>query len=193
MYHLGRSGVLAIALAVVFAATVGAAPAPQPVNPQPAASALKDGLAARLYFGRFTHIDELTAFMQADKGRDSPPLPNLDYGWAAGNVLGTTSSDLVGAHITGLVNFAQPGTYQLQVTSNDGIRLTVGGVKLFEDPEIHGDTPSPPLPVEIATPGWYDLDILYYEKKGTASLRLHWQPPGASGFVAVPASAFKHR
>lgn len=167
-------------------------PSVAPADPQPDAAALKDGLAVRYYFSRFTHIDNLAAWINSDDGIEGTPLPNLDYQMGAGNVLTTTSADLVGAHITGFIQFAEPGTYTLKVTSNDGVRVTLSGEMIFEDPEIHADTASPPLVVDIGEPGWYPLDILYYEKKGTAALKLHWKPPGASNFTAVPTTALKH-
>ncbi len=163
-----------------------------PADPQPDAAALEDGLAVRYYFSKFTHIDNLAAWMNADEGIEGEPLPNLDYQMGEGNVLTTTSADLVGAHITGFIQFAEAGTFELKVTSNDGVRLTLGGETIFEDPEIHADTASPPLVVTIDEPGWYPLDILYYEKKGSAALKLHWKQPGASGFTVVPAAALKH-
>ena len=163
-----------------------------PADPQPDAAALKDGLAVDYYFAKFKHIDRLVEWMGMEKGIPGSPLPNLDYQMGAGNVLTTTSADLVGAHITGFMDCAEAGIYELKVTSNDGVRITVGGVMIFEDPEVHRATASPPLVVTIDQPGWYPLDILYFEKKGTAVLRLHWKKPGESAFTAVPAMALKH-
>jgi len=163
-----------------------------PADPQPDAAALKDGLAVRYYFSKFTHIDNLAAWINSDDGVEGTPLPNLDYQMGGGNVLTTTSADLVGAHITGFIQFAEPGVYELKVISNDGVRVTLSGEMIFEDPEIHADAASPPMVVTIDLPGWYPLDILYYEKKGSAALKLHWKTPGASGFAAVPTTALKH-
>lgn len=168
-------------------------PSPSPANPQPAAAALKDGLAVRYYFNRFTHIAELEDWMRTDDGMAGKPLPMLDYDMGIGNVLTSTASDLVGARITGFIELAQTGTYTFRITSNDGVRLSIGGVAMYEDPEIHPDTASPPLVMQVSEAGWYPLEILYYEKKGTAALKLAWQPPGSTGFEAVPASALKHQ
>lgn len=168
-------------------------PSPAPAKPQPEAAALKDGLAVRYYFNRFTHIAELEDWMRADDGMAGKPLPMLDYDMGIGNVLTSTASDLVGAHITGSIHLADTGTYTFRIISNDGVRLSIGGVKMHEDPEIHPDTASPPLVMQVSEAGWYPLDILYYEKKGTAALKLAWQPPGNAGFEPVPASALKHQ
>ena len=180
--------------AALIALATGAASAadPQPLAPQPAASALKDGLAVETYLSRFDHVDQLAAYAKANPGKPGAPLPNLDYEWQGGNVLGTTSDDFVGARITGLILLDKPGPYEFQVTSNDGVRVTLGGAQVFEDPAPHPDSTSEPLPVTIKTPGYYPIDVLYYEKKGTATLKLAWRPPGATGFAPVPPSAFKH-
>ncbi|MGF1641315.1 MAG: PA14 domain-containing protein [Rhodospirillales bacterium] len=165
---------------------------PIPAAPQPDAATLNDGLAVRYYFAKFNHVDELVDWMRFDRGVESPPLPHLDYESGPGNVLTTTSGDLVGAHITGFIGFHEVGTYRLRVTSNDGVRLTLAGEMVFEDPGVHGDATSPDLVFDITVPGWYPLDVLYFEKKGTATLRFTWQPPGADGFVPIPGSALKH-
>lgn len=173
-----------------------AAPAPvvtlAPSSPPPDASALKDGLAVHYYYGRFVHVDRLVDWMGADQGEEGPSLPALDYASGAGMVLTSQAPDLVGAHITGFIELPRAGTYTFQVTSNDGVRIKLGGVELYEDPGVHQDETSPPLPVAVAAPGWYPLDLLYFEKKGTASLRLAWRDRADGAFEPVPPSAFRH-
>ena len=47
--------------------------------------------------------------------------------------------------------------------------------------------------MKIDTPGWYPIQVLYYEKKRTATLVLRWVPAGSDAKakpVAVPAAAF---
>jgi hypothetical protein len=163
-----------------------------PAAPQPDAAKLNDGLAVRYYFAKYNHIRELVDWMKYDDGVQGKPLAMIDHADTSGNVLTTTNSMLVGAHITGFIRFADLGTYRLRVTSNDGVRVTLSGRKVFEDPGVHKAETSPDLVYDVTEPGWYPLDILYYQKKGTSALQLHWQTPGAEGFVAVPGSAFKH-
>jgi len=166
--------------------------APAPAAPQPDAAALKDGLAVRYYFAKLNHIDDLVGWMKFEDGAPGQPLPMLDYADSPGNVLTTTNNMLVGAHITGFIEFAKPGTYRLQVISNDGVRVTLGGEMIFEDPGVHKAATSPDLVFDVTEPSWYPLDLLYYQKKGTWTLQLRWQPPGGSGFVPVPGASLKH-
>jgi hypothetical protein len=49
------------------------------------------------------------------------------------------------------------------------------------------------IDVKIDMPGWYPIQVLYYEKKRTATLVLRWVPAGSDAKakpVAVPAAAF---
>ncbi len=180
------------ALVALGVAAPGRAAPLSPLSPQPQADALKDGLAVDYYYSVFEHIVELTTFMQSKKGEAGPPLPQLNYKVGIGNVLTTTSGDFVGAHITGAIKMETAGTYQFEVTSNDGVRVSLGGEQIFTDPGIHPDSTSPPIDVEITEPGWYALDVLYFEKKNTSTLILRWKQPGAADFEVVPAAAFKH-
>jgi hypothetical protein len=165
-----------------------------PLSPQPAASSLKPGVLAEIYLVRVQSIGELTQVIAAaGKPSETKVLLHIDYAWGAGNVLGTQSNDFVGARIRGLLRFDRAGVWHLQITSNDGVQVTVGGVDIFEDPEVHSDADSPAIPVTIPEPGYYALNILYFEKKGTATLRLKWLPPGSSDVVPVPATAFAHQ
>jgi hypothetical protein len=168
-------------------------PPPRPASPQPQASVLKEGLAVRYYFNRFNHLRELEGWMDADEGQPGPPLPALNYRSGIGNVLTAGAADMVGARIDGFIHLAKAGEYRFLVTSNDGIRLRIGGVMMHEDPSIHGDTTSPPLVFKVAEPGWYPLEILYFEKKGTSTLELYWRTPTGDSDEPVPAAAFKHQ
>ena len=181
-----------LAFLMLATVTAHAQTQPAPAAPQPDAATLKDGLAVRYYFAKLNHIDELVGWTKMEDGVAGTPLPMLDYEDSQGNVLTTTSNTLVGAHITGFIEFAEPGTYRLQVISNDGVRVTLGGAMIFEDPGVHKAEASPDLVFDVAGPGWYPLDILYFQKKGTWTLQLRWQPPGAPGFVPVPGASLKH-
>jgi hypothetical protein len=98
----------------------------------------------------------------------------------------------MGADIKGLINFEKKGTYTVMVHSNDGVRVTIGGVMIHEDPEVHADRFSEEIKLEISEPGWYPVHILYFEKKNTATLELYWDPPGPEEIDYVPAAAFAH-
>lgn len=154
---------------------------------------LVPGLATRYYYSKFNHIDELLTWMDYSSGKVGPPLERLYSKVGKGDVLTSGSKDLVGAVITGFLRFDAPGLYHLRVMSNDGVRITLDGEMVFEDPEVHADRLSPPIPVSVEQAGHVPLEVLYFEKKNTSTLQLRWQPPGAEGFDPVPASAFWHQ
>ena len=160
-------------------------------EPQPSAGQLAPGLAVGYVYGRFNHINEFMN-MKFEPGR---PLPHLDWRMGDGAVLTTPARDQVGALITGFIRFEKPGTYGFDVTSNDGVRVDIGGKLLYEDPSVHSDDTSDRIDVKVEQPGWYPVKILYYEKKGTATLVLRWVPPGSDPKtkpVPVPAAAFAY-
>ncbi|MCP5370767.1 MAG: hypothetical protein H6907_03465 [Hyphomicrobiales bacterium] len=187
-------GPLAAAGAALFLGL--AAPAlPAAAAELPAAAAradgagLQPGLAVAYVYDFVRHLSQLGGWKQAEAG---PPLPQLDYRSGEGEVLTSGENNGVGANIQGFIHFDRPGAWLLKVTANDGVRLTVAGQQLYEDPTVHGDRDSEPLPVSVAKAGWYPLEMLYFERKGTATLRLWWSPPGGGEFQIVPAAALGH-
>jgi hypothetical protein len=155
-------------------------------EPQPAQ--LTPGLAVEYTYAKVNYVDEL----KGRKFEPGPPLADVNYRWG-GNVLTSKSRESVGAIITGFIRFEKPGVYGFEVTSNDGVRVEVGGQILHEDPGVHPDSTSDRIDVKIDQPGWYPLRIVYFQKRGTASLVLAWVGPGEKGkAVPVPAKAFGH-
>lgn len=76
----------------------------------------------------------------------------------------------------------------------DDPRRALGLVPVLEDPDVHGDRYSKIAKVTVERPGWYALYVLYFERKGTATLELYWKQPGdeAGAMAFVPAEAFAH-
>lgn len=169
-----------------------------PLSPQPDPDAIKPGLAVEYLFEKFYTLDELyTADESPVKGKPIPILDELtetDPVTREDKIINVLTSDqdmMVGAFIRGMIHFEQAGNYVLYLVSNDGARLWVGGVQIWEDPEIHFDRESDPLELAIGEPGWYELKIDYYQKKGTHALQLLWTPPGGEKAV-VPPEALGH-
>jgi hypothetical protein len=159
----------------------------KPAEPQPAAGSLQPGLAVNYLDVKVRHIDDVEA---EGEGEPGPPLPNLDYQTGAGTVLTSNNADFVGARIRGFINFDQAGRWLMATQSNDGVRVRIDGTMVINDPDVHSDQFSMNAEINIATPGWYKLDITYFERKSTSTLQLYWQRPGASDFEIVPAAAF---
>lgn len=177
------------AAACVAASLAIAAPlmGAKPAQPQPAADKLQPGLSVNYLYMMFSHVSEVP---KAGKGKPGPVLANLDHRTDSGNVLTATNSMGVGALINGFIKLDKPGTYTFELLSNDGVKLTIGGVLIHEDPGIHSDMTSPPVELAVTEPGWYPFSIDYFQRKGTSALRLSWKPPGGQTMVVVPPEAF---
>lgn len=184
---IGPTGAMAAFLALTASAETLSGL--KPADPQPMTQQLTPGLAVQYTYAIVNHVDEL-------KGRpfeSGPPLSNLDYRWGPGPVLTSKAREGVGALITGFIRFEKPGTYGLDVISNDGVRVEIGGKLVHEDPGVHGDTTSDRIDAKIDQAGWYPITVLYFQKRGTATLVLRWRGPGETGKLApVPAKAFGH-
>ncbi len=197
-----RTTLLTIATAAVLgAATLFQAPAGAqqiagltPASPQPGDGDLKPGLAVSYITGfKFNHIEEMKQMAQYNKPSPGEPLPMLNYHVGRGLVLTSKYDNLVGAFIDGYIKFPEAGDYTFWVHSNDGVELNISGKLVYTLPDVHPDTMSEAISVKIDEPGWYPLNVLYYEKKNTSTLELYWQKPGDSAKDFVAAEYFGHK
>jgi len=163
-----------------------------PAAPQPDPASLKPGLAVTYYIGEFNSTREIPEWAKYKDGVKGEPIPQLDYFVGDGEVLTSGRVDEVGADIRGFIRFPVAGTYTMVTQSNDGVDLSIGGQTIVKDTEVHADRFSDFIPVVITAPGWYPLQLWYFEKHNTSTLELHWQPPGASQMDFVPAEMFAH-
>jgi hypothetical protein len=175
-------------IAVVLAASLaaGTASAQERAKPQPKPEDLKPGLAVGYSYGYVQSLREI----RTPGSRDGEPLKQLNHA-GDGNVLTTTHVEGVQADIEGFIKLDASGTYVFTVMSNDGVRVTLGGKKILEDDFIHSDRMSKPAEVKVTEPGWYKLNVLYFQRKGTYALELHWtKPDGTKGIVPPEAYAY---
>lgn len=184
----------AIVLTASIATQTAAAGEVDPASPQPKASQLKPGLAVFYSFNFVRAIKWMLYYTRDKKGEPGAPLPQLNYKTGIGNVLSSDRADGVMATIEGYIKLAKPGPYIFKANLNDGLRVTIGGKRILNDPkwDVLGDRMTPPVTVQIKKPGWYKLKVLYFERKGTSTLQLFWQPPGAGSASIVPAEVFAH-
>jgi hypothetical protein len=160
----------------------------KPAEPQPAADKLQPGLAVEYAYAIVNHLDEF----KGKKFEAGPPLSHLNYKVGSGTVLTSKAADGVLAVITGWIQLDKPGVWGFDVTSNDGVRVEIGGKLLHEDPVVHADDTSDRIEVKIDQPGWYPIKVLYFEKRNTATLILRWAPPGQKALAPVPGKAFAY-
>jgi hypothetical protein len=184
-------------LPVVFAAVLAASTPTRaetisglkPAEPQPTAQQLTPGLAVQYTYAIMNYIDQ----MKGRKFEPGPPLTHLDWKMGSGAVLTSKSNQGVGAQITGFILFEKPGLYGVELTSNDGVQLEIGGKLIHEDPGVHPDTTTDRIDLQVDRPGWYPIQILYFQKRYTATLILRWAPPGEKKMVRLPDKVLAHK
>lgn len=165
---------------------------PVPAAPQPAASALKPGLAVRYFPYPMHNVNEVQRLAASPGGNTGAPLPSLNYDDGIGPVLTSGLKQEVGAEITGFIRFPQDGHYQMATNSNDGVRVFVGGAQVVDDPDVHAMGESPVGDLNVKGNVWYPLRVLYFQRHGTWGLQLLWAPAGKD-LAVVPASALMRK
>lgn len=163
------------------------------VSERPDGSQLVPGLATTYWYVDVHTMRQARDAMARHPANAGQPVPNLDGKYENGPVLTSGANDNVIASIVGFINFAQPGRYAFTANSNDGVRVEIAGRRVTEDPDAHPDRFSPPGFVDIDSVGWYPIRVIYFERRGTATLQLFWTPPGKPAPEIVPASAFRRK
>jgi hypothetical protein len=182
-----RPAAIHIAAWLVLAVS-GAASLAQIPAAAPDAAKLQPGLAAGYYYALYKDVGEFRPMAH----HDGAPVMQLNHPpRSTGNVLTSRSSEGVAADLKGYIRLDRAGPWRFRILSNDGVRVTLGDKQILEDPRVHADQTADSAPVEIKEPGWYELRIQYFQRKGTWALTLYWQPPGGEPEI-VPARALAH-
>lgn len=182
---------LAAALAACAAQYRMPAEPPQPVTPQPAA--VQPGLVPLYFIGMLEHVDNMPRGSDLAKGRRGAPIAVLNADSGSGTMWDSGERRNYSVQMDGLIRLDRPGRYGFAALSNDGIRVTIDRHRVVDDPNVHATQTSPVTFLEVAQAGWYPLTVQYFQKGGSAALKLLWQPPGAAELSVVPAAALAHR
>jgi len=136
---------IVIALASTFVSEHYGWPAPILIVIGAIISTILFGLAIDYYYGNFDHVDKVLEYAGRKSSAEGDPLANLDFRGGDGKPdLNQRHKDFVAAIIAGYIHFSDPGTYMFKVRSNDGVRIAIGGLTVFEDPRPHPDRNSAP-------------------------------------------------
>ena len=154
--------------------------------------AANEGLSVKYVPKMMRDVKALNYFAKKKRGKDGPPLMHLDWKSGADKVLTSDAYDGVGAIINGLIHFDTDGTHRFTVESNDGVRITLGGQMILEDPDVHADRFSEIVDVEVPEAGWYPVEILYFERKNTSTLRLLTAGPEGGDLEIIDPSRLGH-
>ena len=158
-------------------------------------SQLKPGLTSWYYLEFFERdLRELPkSKYTANRTFAGKPILQLNHQFDKNNVFGSGTNQGVGIRMSGYIHFEQTGQYEMQALSNDGFILYLSDKLTINDPEQHSDRLSNVAFVEIQKPGWYPVMIEYFQRKGTAALKLMWKEPGKDEFTPLPPSVYAHQ
>jgi hypothetical protein len=157
-------------------------------------SGRQPGLSVIYIFQKYRSVDQIPAGRAALRmGRRGAPVTILNHqSGKKGQVFASGRSQGVGMVMEGFLKLEKAGTYGWQALANDGIRMFIDNKLIFEDPKVHADRLTPAGMNQVTKPGMHQVRIIYFQRKGTAALKLYWQPPGAEKFTLVPAKVYWH-
>ncbi|WP_147108149.1 PA14 domain-containing protein [Tateyamaria sp. syn59] len=158
------------AISYVSATALFAAPLKlEPADPQP--EALSQGLSVVYNLDENPRsIDD--ALDALDAARPGKPLLGMDYRDTADGDETLTSGQAhkVVAGISGYVRFDEAGTYLVDFMSNDGLMMSIGGQEVAFFDGVHPCEATETVEVEVPEAGWYEMEGVYFQRKGTACL-----------------------
>lgn len=120
------------------------------------------------------------------------PVVQLNHQFGDGEVFGSGTRQGVAMSMKGYLLFPEPGRYQMQALSNDGVIVVIDDKLAISDPQQHSDRLSNLAHIEIAAEGWVPVTVEYFQRKGTSALKLFWKMPGGKDFVPVPKESYGH-
>ena len=144
---------------------------------------------------RHRHLDKLpTGEWLKERGRPGKPIPYLNHSFGRGIVFDSGARSLVGLHMTGYIHLAESGEYQFKAFVNDGIRVFISEQLIVDEPkwDPDGDRYTEIGKASISETGWYPILIRYFQRKGTATVKLYWKKPGDKDFSVIPEAAYAH-
>jgi hypothetical protein len=97
--------------------------------------------------------------------------PDLNHDWGSGSPDGRVYSDRFSARWTRYIDVT-PGTYRFTATSDDGIRVWVGGTLIVD--RWHDQPATTYTADAYLGAGHHLVTVEYYENGGLATARLHW-------------------
>jgi YD repeat-containing protein len=136
-----------------------------------------------------------TVYFPNGKLAGAPRLFALGTGTADGSIATTWSgspgspigADNWSMRMTGLIRFDTAGTYTLQTTSDDGVRVWVDDILVIDD-WTSGSTTKDSTAITATAGQWKRIRVEHSDTTGSSTLTLRWKTPGASTFVTVPGT-----
>lgn len=187
--------IVSAAVLAVFAFGASAGPVTlRPADPQPEEGALLPGLSVR-----YAYPPEVRFLREAEEWLESgsepgAPLTGLRHRETMEGepTLTARQATRVAAAISGFVRFEQAGPHRVEFFSNDGLQVSIGGSVISKHDGRHPCESDGYHDVIVPEPGWYEIDLLYFQRLGGACLMMKWAA-GDEKLGWAPDEAFARR
>jgi len=150
------------------------------VNPRPSVvvSEPQPGILARDYSGTWSKLPDFDKLVSIGENQTSEiglgPLARREY---------------VGRSLRGYLSVPADGIYTIELGSDDGSRLWIGGEVAIDHDGLHGFTTK--RTTAALAKGYHAIRIDWFNQTGGAELRLRWARVGEN-LVEVPAERLAH-
>jgi hypothetical protein len=155
---------------------------------------LKPGLRVIYFNGMFRHVRQIPDGdrLILEKGRPGPPILMINNQFGEDEIFDSGRKRGVGVQMKGFILLDQIGSFEFQALSNDGVEIIIDGTSILIDPDVHADRMSNVGTLSVHEAGWHSIMVKYFQRKGTAALKLFWKLPEKDDFEIIPAKAYAH-
>jgi hypothetical protein len=124
---------------------------------------------------------------QGDTATVTTNVPNINFQWGSGSVLGGPSEDVI-VRFTGSIRSSTTQDISFLAAADDGTKLYLDGVLITSDWRDKGGGGTTSSPVSFTAGVPKTIELMYYENGGGAWVQLLWNQSGS--MQVIPASAF---
>jgi len=151
----------------------------------PTEARASEGLTAEVY--NVLGQNNAPYIPQGDTATVTTNVPNINFQWGSGSVLGGPSEDVI-VRFTGSIRSNTTQDISFLAAADDGTKLYLDGVLITNDwrDKGGGGTTSSPVPFTAGVPK--TIELMYYENGGGAWVQLLWNQSGS--MQVIPAEAF---
>jgi DUF1680 family protein len=157
-------------------------PAPSLQPEKIAASNLTPGLDYKYYEGSWKNLPDFSKLEVKKKGT----VENFELSMQDQN-------DNFGVVFSGYLKITEKGEYTFSTRSDDGTRLTLAGKQLVLNDGVHDFISVPSKPV-LLSPGFYPLEVEFFEGSGGEGLEISTYSPVDGKWNRIPKSIlYRHK
>jgi TolB-like protein len=113
----------------------------------------------------------------------------VNFVWDFGSPVPRVNADWFAARWTGFIKIEEAGDYSFRAGHDDGLRLWIGGRKIYDRWGVSGWNT---VDIKIDETGWLPFRAEYFEAIERAFCFLQWAKPGAANFEVIDGAEFRH-